>query len=303
MEATAIKIRLGSDGIHLFDRKSGLNILLDEIHVPVEERSRAPRFVSFALTNGCDLDCAFCYAPKHPARLDFDQVVRWACELDENGTLGIGFGGGEPTLYPRFSELCSTLAKKSKMAISFTTHAHRLTPTLLDELTDAVHFIRLSMDGLGATYERIRQRPFAQFLQQAQLVSERCAFGINYVVNDSTVNQLDEAANLVFKLGATELLLLPEVSDGGLLNYSRDTLEAWVTVNADHRRLAISEAAVTEGIPVADPFVTEMGTKAYLHVSASGKVSRSSYKQNDAVTIIPEEGILAAIAQYNGEQA
>jgi sulfatase maturation enzyme AslB (radical SAM superfamily) len=97
-ESQAIKARLGSDGIHLFDRQSGVNILLDEVHVPVEERSRAPRFVSFALTNLCDLACAFCYAPKYPATLDFDHIVRWARELDKNGTLGIGFGGGEPTL-------------------------------------------------------------------------------------------------------------------------------------------------------------------------------------------------------------
>jgi MoaA/NifB/PqqE/SkfB family radical SAM enzyme len=276
---------------------------LDEIRVPVEERSRAPRFVSFALTNLCDLDCAFCYAPKHPATLDFDRVVAWAQELDKNGTLGIGFGGGEPTLYPRFSELCATLAASTEMAISFTTHAHRFTPRLRDELAGAVHYIRVSMDGLGTTYERIRGRSFDRLLQQLRLVSETCAFGINYVVNDATVAQLGEAADLVFQFGATELLLLPEVSSRGLLRSTQEAFSQWVSANSSRLRLAISETTATDGIPVADPFATEKGTKAYIHVSASGRVSRTSYDSNAAIAIKPDAGILAAIAGYDGEAA
>jgi MoaA/NifB/PqqE/SkfB family radical SAM enzyme len=297
----AIKTRLGSDGIHIFDRRSGVNILFDEIHVPVEDYSRAPRFVSFALTNACDLDCAFCYAPKHAAKLDFDQIVRWARQLDENGALGIGFGGGEPTLYPRFSELCATLTGTTELAISFTTHAHRMTPRLRDELVGAVHYIRVSMDGLGITYEQIRRRSFARFLQQVQIVSDTCAFGVNYVVNDATVAQLDEAANLVFGLGATEMLLLPEVSNRGLRASTQKVLLDWVRANSGQLRLAISEIGVTDGIPIADPFVAEKGTKAYIHVNASGKVSRTSYNQDGATTIKTDDGILTAIANYERE--
>jgi hypothetical protein len=37
----------------MFDRTSGLNILVDEISVPPENWSVAPRYVSFALTNSC----------------------------------------------------------------------------------------------------------------------------------------------------------------------------------------------------------------------------------------------------------
>jgi hypothetical protein len=301
-EFEAIKTRLGSDGIHLFDRRSGVNVLFDEISVPMEQRSRAPRFVSFALTNVCDLDCAFCYAPKHPASLDFDQVVEWARELDKNGTLGIGFGGGEPTLYPRFSELCATLAAHTGMAISFTTHGHRLTARFRDELIGAVHYIRVSMDGVGPTYERIRHRSFARLVQQLRLVSETCAFGVNYVVNDATVAQLDEAAELVFELGASELLLLPEVSErGGLQQCTRQALLDWVSANCGQLRLAISEAAATDGIPIADPFCTEKGARAFMHVSASGTVSRSSYIRDGAIAINKESGILAAIAEYGGD--
>src|SRR5689334_21178495 len=87
------KIRLGPSGIHFFDRVSGVNVLMDEIVPPEARWSRAPRQLSIALTNACDLRCAYCFAPKHPAILPFDRACRWLRELDVNGTLGIGFGG------------------------------------------------------------------------------------------------------------------------------------------------------------------------------------------------------------------
>ena len=193
------------------------------------------------------------------------------------------------------------VAAKTDLAISFTTHAHRLTPQLRDELIGAVHYIRVSLDGIGTTYERIRRRSFAKFLEQLEIVSEMCAFGINYVVNDATVVQLDEAAHLAFGSGATELLLLPEVSDLGLAESTQKTMLDWVSANCGRLRLAISESGVTDEIPIADPFFTEKGTKAYIHVSASGKVSRASYEQDSAISIKAGAGILAAIAECEGE--
>ena len=86
-----MKVRRDTNGVHLFDRWSGLNILFDEITVPAEQRDPAPRFVSMALTNLCDLRCGFCYAPKHRATLDTQSVTTWAMQLDEGGCMGIGF--------------------------------------------------------------------------------------------------------------------------------------------------------------------------------------------------------------------
>ena len=88
------KIRLSRRGVQWFDRVSGLNILLDEVSIPPERWSRAPRYVSIALTNACELRCAFCYAPKTPARLDASVVSGWIDELDLAGCLRVGFGGG-----------------------------------------------------------------------------------------------------------------------------------------------------------------------------------------------------------------
>jgi sulfatase maturation enzyme AslB (radical SAM superfamily) len=122
------KVRLCEAGVHLFDRVSGLNVLLDEVKVPTEQFSRAPRYLSVALTNACELRCAFCYAPKYAAALDMDRVAAWAVELDGAGCLGVGFGGGEPTAYRLFAQLCAQIAESTSMAVTFTTHGHRRTP-------------------------------------------------------------------------------------------------------------------------------------------------------------------------------
>jgi hypothetical protein len=51
------KVRLSEAGVHLFDRVTGLNVLLDEVTVPAAQFSRAPRYLSVALTNVCELRC------------------------------------------------------------------------------------------------------------------------------------------------------------------------------------------------------------------------------------------------------
>ena len=54
------KLRGGPDGLHVFNRGTGLNLLIDEIPLPTALHSRAPRQVSIALTNRCDLACVHC---------------------------------------------------------------------------------------------------------------------------------------------------------------------------------------------------------------------------------------------------
>jgi sulfatase maturation enzyme AslB (radical SAM superfamily) len=139
-----VKVRNGPSGVHLFDRSTGLNILLDKIQTPLITWAAAPRQVSIALTNACDLACPYCYAPKRPARLAVAQVAGWLDELDANGCFGVGFGGGEPTLHHGLTEICQYAATKTGLAVTFTTHAHHLNKHLIAALSGSVHFVRVS---------------------------------------------------------------------------------------------------------------------------------------------------------------
>lgn len=280
------KIRVTGAGIHWFSRTTGLNVLLDDVQPPPESWDRAPRYVSIALTNACELRCSFCYAPKTPARLARADVTRWAEQLDAEGCLGVGFGGGEPTAHPEFVEICGHVARRTKMAVTFTTHGHRLDERMAARLRTSVHFIRVSMDGVGATYEAIRGRSFEAFRARLGIISSVAPFGLNVVVNDRTVGQLDDVSRFARDVGARELLLLPEqpVSGrGGIDPGSVRRFAQWVRTAPRLVPLAVSEAGVPLGVGIARTH-RENPLDAHAHVDAFGVLKADAYRQ-DGVTI------------------
>lgn len=289
------KKRFGPSGIHLFDRASGLNVLLDEVTVQRTCWSRAPRQVSIALTNRCDLACAHCYAPKSRDALPFYTVTRWLSELDANGTLGVGFGGGEPTLYPRFTELCQHVAQKTTMSVSFTTHGHRIDREMAEGLRGNVHFIRVSMDGVHDTYESIRRRSFEALLGRLKIIQGISQFGINVVVNERTIGELDAVAGVAAEAGAVELLLLPQAQTltvSAIADVTMQELQRWVDMYNGPLKLCINQAHA-EGFPTCDPLVAEHGLRAYAHIDATGAIKPTSYHATGIS--VGEGGLLKAL--------
>jgi sulfatase maturation enzyme AslB (radical SAM superfamily) len=291
----SLKVRVGPSGLHFFNRLTGINVLFDEITPPKRAWSPAPRQVSIALTNNCDLNCPHCYAPKSPGMIDYNDLTNWLSELDLNGCIGVGFGGGEPTLYPKLAELCSYTSHKTKLAVIMTTHAHRLTDHLLNRLKGNLHFVRVSMDGVGSTYESIRRRPFETLLERIRALARITDFGINYVVNAKTIKDIDAAANLADELGAAEFLLIPEVPVGRGKGCDNDTvikLHSWVYHYRGSVPLAVSEGSA-EGLPTCNPFKNETGLASFAHIDAHGVMKRTSY--NTSGIHIREDGVIAAL--------
>lgn len=297
------KQRASSAGVHLFDRNTGLNILLDEIAVPAALHSRAPRQVSIALTNRCDLACAHCYAPKSRDELRIDAVTRWLAEFDAAGTIGVGFGGGEPTLHPDFVKLCQYAAHETRLSVSFTTHGHHVDRELSERLRGSVHFIRVSMDGVGATYEFIRRRSFSELLERLRDVRSISRFGVNVVVNDHTLPELDEVARVSADAGACELLLLPQMPVRSVLAASVDALQGlrrWVEGYKGPLKLCINQSSA-EGFPICDPLVQERGLRAYAHIDATGVLKPSSY--SDTGVQLSDGDVLQALDQLEHDLA
>lgn len=292
---SSFKYRPGPDGLHLYNRTTGINILIDEVEIPEEKWALAPRQVSIALTNSCNLHCPFCYAPKEPAEADYDRLLEWLDELDLNGCLGVGLGGGEPLLYKRLPAICDYIKEKSGLAVTFTTNAHGLNASLVDELKGNVTYVRVSMDGVGATYETFRGKSFSFLCSQFELVKAISPFGINYVVNAQTFPELDEAMALASEFGATEFLLLPEQPTQGRSGIDYDTvvkLQKWVHSYFGHVRLSVSEAGA-EGLPTCNPLVKEKGLRSYAHIDALGRIKRSSF---DLVGVnIDDGGVMQAL--------
>lgn len=289
------KLRFSAAGTHLSDRRSGWNVLLDEIVAPPEVWARSPRQVSIALTNRCDLACEFCYAPKSRAQLAANEVKIWLKELDENAAIGVGFGGGEPTLHPDFVELCRFASESTRLAVTFTTHGHHLSDRLLAQLDGHVHFIRISMDGVGATYEALRGRSFDALCDRIRAVRRITPFGLNVVVNRSTLGDLSAASALAADLGAAEILLLPEEATSerpALDDEAMEALRRWVRAYRGPVRLAIS-AFAAEGFPTVDPLTAEAGLDAFAHIDARGILKRTSFDADGVA--IDARGVMTAL--------
>ncbi len=292
-----MKSRISPNGLHIFDRHSGLNVLLDELRPEKEAWSLSPRQVSIALTNVCDLQCVYCYAPKHKAALHLEQVLTWLKELDAEGCLGVGFGGGEPTLHPDFVEICKRAAGETQLAVTFTTHGHHLTSQLVECLKGSIHFARISVDGVGQTYEEQRGKPFSSLLQGIELIADLSPFGINVVVNEQTVPELDAISELAEKAGASELLLLPQQATSSVASVNEvvnQDLQNWVSSYRGKVRLAVSEAGAL-GLPTCDPLPGERGLKSYAHIDASGVLRASSYSHIGAK--IGDAGVMSSLKQ------
>lgn len=290
-----MRIRLGPDGVHLFDRQSGLNLLLDDIPAPEHAWSTAPRQVSIALTNACDLACPYCYAPKHRAFLPLDRLLRWMDELDRAGALGLGFGGGEPTLYKRLADVCIYAAESTGLAVTMTTHGHRWNADLVSRLRGAVNFVRVSVDGVGDTYERLRGRSFAHLRVALDTIGAEFHWGMNTVINQDTVRDLDAIAALAAEHGASQLLLLPQqptASSPALEQVTLRELESWILAYAGPVALATS-ADATLGVPIANALPGEVGLRSYAHIDANGTARSSSY--NPRGVQIGEDGVMAAL--------
>lgn len=290
-----MKSRICPNGVHLFDRLSGLNVLLDEFRPKKAVWSTSPRQVSIALTNVCDLQCAYCYAPKHKASLHPDLVIGWLKELDTEGCLGIGFGGGEPTLHPDFVDICKRTAGETQLAVTFTTHGHHLTPQLVERLKGSIHFARISVDGVGRTYEKQRGKQFASLLRGMGAIATLSPFGINLVINERTVAELDAVSELAQKVGASELLLLPQQATTAVTSMDGvvgRALQDWVSNYRGKVRLTVSEAGAS-GLPTCDPLPDERGLQAYAHIDASGMLRASSYSHVGAK--IGDAGVLSAL--------
>ena len=291
------KIRMGPAGIHFFSRASGMNLLVDDVIPPASMWALAPRQISLALTNACDLACAHCYAPKQRASLPFDKLKSWLHELDDNGTLGIGFGGGEPTLYRQFAELCSYTAQHTRLAVTFTTHGHHLSDSILSKLHGSINFARISLDGVGETYERIRGRSFSALTERLHSLAACFPFGINFVVNKATFPDIDSAIDLAESVGASEFLLLPEQPVNGSPGMDPRTgaeLVQWVGRYNGSIPLAVSEAS-SAGFPTCDPLQQEPGLRAYAHIDAQGNLKSNSFQEHGVR--IDQRGVIAAVRE------
>jgi hypothetical protein len=130
-----------------------------------------------------------------------------------------------------------------------------------------------------------------------EMIATLSPFGVNVVVNELTVVELDAISELAQQVGASELLLLPQQATAGVAcidEAAGRALQDWVFNYRGKVRLAVSEAGAA-GLPTCDPLPGERGLQAYAHIDASGMLRASSYSPVGAK--IEDAGVLSALKQ------
>jgi molybdenum cofactor biosynthesis enzyme MoaA len=240
-----LKYRIEPQGFHYYDRVSGYHLLFDEVDTRMLTMSIAPRTVSIAITNFCDFTCPHCYVPMTGGYIEKDIILKWALELDKLGTFELSLGGGEPTLHPDFTNICKEVWNLTSLGISVTTHGYHLNEKLINEIKETVSFVRVSIDGLGNTYKKMRQKEITPILNNLTLLKGKIPFGINIVISRNTLKDLDGMLKLAIEVGAEEILLLPLVHNGKFIMRESEWIELdnWVCNNYKNISISINKDA------------------------------------------------------------
>ncbi|MDO9016409.1 MAG: radical SAM protein [Deltaproteobacteria bacterium] len=185
------------DALLLFDRRTGLTAVCDGPET-VGLRMRVPRVVQFAITNACNLACAFCSRDASAASAwSADGAFALLSELSARGVLEVAFGGGEPLAFKGFASLVRRLHDETGLAVSLTTNGTLLTDAVLRELAPCVAQLRLSV------YDDVEHRPLL-----ARLAASGLRFGVNWLVTPARLASVEAVALDLVHRGCRDLLLL-----------------------------------------------------------------------------------------------
>jgi uncharacterized protein len=209
------------------------------------------------LTEGCNMDCAYCTRVKKPVRMS-EQVLDAACDLAfaHGKSAGFCFFGGEPLLelplIERATARCAELSEKTGIPVAYkmTTNG-----TLLTE--DILQMIRRAKIGVGLSFEGLAQdtcRRFCDGTGSFACVSEKAKLLLQYqpgayammTVAPQAVPQYAESVRYLYGLGFRRITAT--IAYGCKVHWTDDDL---VLLEAQLREIA---AFYSEAFLRGEPF-------------------------------------------------
>jgi len=265
------------DGLLLFERKTGLNVLLDEM------KGRwgweKPLFVAVQVTNACNRQCRWCYASSSSSA----PVGVWTREklfdlcryLDRWGVLGVAFGGGEPFTFPRFAEVCREVWDSTGLDVGATSNGDLITKE--DLATMKGHFGQLRVSVWHPNEVRSKV---------VRLLGKGVDIGINTILFRNGVELVKSIVEEGVRAGVNDFLILgckvygravdsmaPDAEDIRKLGeYIREHREIVFKVDP-----ALSVALSARGTRFMQPWIEEKSGPRFLSITYDGHVKPDSF--------------------------
>ena len=297
-----MKVRKDKDGVLFFEKNTGLNILMDEIKISSPDLS--PRHVSVSLLEKCNLNCSYCYLQHSDNVLNYDTLKEYIDFLDNNGCLSVGLGGGEPTLYPHLMDLLFKISN-TEMGCTLTTNGSA-TIEFYKKILDKVQLIRFSIDGMNEVYEKNRNQSYNQIIEKlVELRKYSPNIGLNYLLTDETINQLDAFKTVIKLIKPREILLIPCLDSNNHRVLSADServLKKWLYSNIDFPiSFSFSSIDMIDNeyiLPIQG--YNDIDQKYYFaHISAKEALMRNAYERKG---ILISDSIENALRKYREEE-
>jgi len=264
-------IRREISGLHQYDKKAGLHVLLDEVNISKEEAMRCgPRHLSLMLTRRCNLNCSFCYIEKSNADAPLDFLFNVCEAAKELQILDLTLGGGEPTLHDAFVEFISHAWENYNFGISVTTNATDIEPLI--KVAGMLTSVRVSVDN--------KFRPLNQKLsQKISKLAKVHKVGANILWSPSSASWVQETISELALLGTSNFLLIPEHNNGNYVLNKNDwiDLDKYIKDQSENYQIMVTSDATHK---ITTPFLpTENDLEySFAHIDESGNVRRRSWE-------------------------
>lgn len=196
---------------------------LDRVLEWQEKKDIAPVYIEVSPVGFCNHHCIFCgidFAMSPKKQLDTGILCKRLSEMGSMGVKSIMFAGeGEPLLHKDITSLIK-VARESGMDVSITTNGSVGNSSLWQSILPDLAWIRFSMDaGTPEVYARVHgvaELSFGRTIENIKNAvkvkkenSLRVTIGIQYVILEENIRDIENAINLFSETGIDYLSLKP----------------------------------------------------------------------------------------------
>lgn len=169
-----------------------------------------PIVVEFGITNDCNHKCFFCsdrrFQKQHPGSFDWDVLKQLLIDFRSFGVRSVVWeGGGEPLLYPHFTELLE-LSFGHGLSNGILTNGSLIIPSqLVEVIVDTCDFVRISLDaGTSKIYETMHSvnefhitiAGMKALVDRKRKVEKKLTVGASMLIHAYNQCDIVEAANI-----------------------------------------------------------------------------------------------------------
>ncbi len=218
-----LKSRFGNDIVEIVDFLTDEGCIEDRHSLESEkafpaEKLYTPslRYLEMYITDRCNLSCAHCFlGDKTSNYMDigmFSGIVR---EFSEFG-FKLLITGGEPLTHPGIWELLDMIRAYPIRKILLT-NGTMITEDMAERLSNYVHEIQISVDGVKRGHERLRgENTFEKTIRGLKNALRYLPVSVATVIHSENIDELDELESMLVDMGVKEWNLDFLVETGSL---------------------------------------------------------------------------------------